>query len=69
MINPVTGVQRLLVKVFGSRNDRFVKELRPLVEQVNSHDSALKATCLDVFLANFSLLPMTSCVPFVLNWP
>jgi len=43
MINPVTGVQRLLVKVFGSRNDRFVKELRPLVEQVNSHDSAVKA--------------------------
>ena len=43
MINPISGVQRLLVKVFGSRNERVVKELWPLVDQVNAFEPAIKA--------------------------
>ena len=35
MANLLTGVNRLLLKVFGSRNDRVLKELWPLVTQVN----------------------------------
>ena len=42
MLNPISGVQRLLVKVFGSRNDRVIKELRATVEQINSLEAGLE---------------------------
>ncbi len=36
MINPISGIQRLLVKVFGSRNDRILKDVWPLVHAVSA---------------------------------
>lgn len=35
MANPLTSVNRVLLKLFGSRNDRVLKEIWPLVTKVN----------------------------------
>ena len=34
-------MQRILSKIFGTSNDRAIKRLLPLVEQINSHEGAL----------------------------
>ena len=34
-------MQRILSKIFGTSNDRAIKRLLPLVEQINSHEAAL----------------------------
>ena len=36
------GIGRFLVKLFGSHNDRVIKKLRPVVEQVNSLESSVQ---------------------------
>ena len=36
------NINKLLAKVFGSSNEREVKRLRPLVEQVNSFEDEVK---------------------------
>ena len=38
----LTGFNQLLLKIFGSRNERVLKELWPIVEQVNSFDAEMK---------------------------
>jgi preprotein translocase subunit SecA len=42
MIHPISGVQRLLVKLFGSRNERVLKELWPIVHRINELEPAMK---------------------------
>jgi len=36
-------VQRLLTSLFGSKHERDMKKLRPLIDQINSHEPAMKA--------------------------
>lgn len=36
-------VQRLLTSLFGSKHERDMKKLRPLIEKINSHEPAMKA--------------------------
>ena len=42
MLNPVTAVQKILVKLFGSRNDRLIKDVTPILEKINSLESSLE---------------------------
>ncbi|MBN1441061.1 MAG: preprotein translocase subunit SecA [Planctomycetes bacterium] len=43
MINPISAVNRVLTKIFGSRNERLVKDLRRQVEAVNSFEPEMQA--------------------------
>ena len=36
-------INRLLTSVFGSRNERLLKQLDAIVKKVNSHEAAMKA--------------------------
>ena len=36
-------MQRLLTSLFGSKHERDMKKLRPLIEKINSHEPAMKA--------------------------
>jgi preprotein translocase subunit SecA len=42
MANVITGINRLLLKVFGSRNERVLKELWPIVARVNALEPELQ---------------------------
>ncbi|MEM7232957.1 MAG: preprotein translocase subunit SecA, partial [Planctomycetota bacterium] len=42
MANPITAVQRVLVKIFGSRNERVVRDYRKRVELINQQEPLLE---------------------------
>jgi preprotein translocase subunit SecA len=38
MLNPISGIHRFLLKVFGTRNERLLKTIWPIVTQVNAFE-------------------------------
>ena len=42
MLNPIAGIHRMLLKVFGSRNERIVKTIWPLVSRINALEPEMK---------------------------
>jgi preprotein translocase subunit SecA len=42
MANPLTVANKVLLKVFGSRNERVLKGLWPLVSRVASHEESFQ---------------------------
>ena len=46
----------LLRKVFGSKNDRELKRIQPLIDQINQHESALTNLSLEALRAHTTLL-------------
>ena len=36
-------INAILTKIVGSKNDRTLKQLRPMVEKVNAHEPAMQA--------------------------
>ena len=61
----------LLRKVFGSKNDRELKRIQPLIDQINQHESALTTLSLDELQAQTALFrqrlaqgaPLDSLIP------
>src|SRR5688500_2534275 len=43
MANPLTAINKVLLKVFGSRNERVLKGLWPLVARVSSQEESMKS--------------------------
>ena len=43
MVNILNSINRFLLKVFGSRNERILKSLWPTVHKVNSHEPEMQA--------------------------
>src|ERR687884_1328086 len=64
-------VSTLLRKVFGSKNDRELKRIQPLIDQINQCEAALTALSLDELQAQTTLLrqrlaqgaPLDSLIP------
>ncbi len=42
MLNPITGINRVLLKVFGSRNERVLKSFWPIVASVSALEPEMK---------------------------
>src|SRR5205809_1278102 len=38
----MASFDKVLTKVFGSSNERFLKTIRPIVEQINAHEPEIK---------------------------
>ena len=43
MINPFSNMGRLLIRVFGSHNERSLKKLWPIVQKVNDLEPSMKS--------------------------
>ena len=37
------GVDKFLTKVFGSSNQRYLKAIRPIIDQINEREPAMKS--------------------------